>query len=278
MYPEWFEGTNDWFEGNDYLKLFSYWFDCVSEEADGLLCISEAVRKDVESWFAQHKLKRQTPPSLSYFHLGSDINLSVPTTGLPADAQDIIEHLGATTSFLMVGTLEPRKGHELALNAIEGLWAQGKDVNLVFVGRAGWKITHLIERIKSHPRFGTNLFWLDGISDEYLQKVYSNCSALLALSVAEGFGLPLIEAAYFHLPRIVREIPVFREVCGTEATYFTGTSSAELLALLEDWIQSYTGNETTYSNKIQTWEESAMQLITAIGKMRGNERFWRTNS
>lgn len=278
-YPEWFKGTNDWFEGNDYLKLFAYWFDCACEVADGLLSISESVCNDVKDWLIWHKLKRETPPALGYFHLGSDINRSVPTTGLPNDARNVLEHLQASTSFLMVGTLEPRKGHELALDAVESLWAQGIEVNLVIVGRAGWKIQPLVERLKTHPRLGTSLFWLEGVSDEYLREVYTISSALLALSLAEGFGLPLVEAAYFGLPLIVRDIPVFREVCGAGATYFTGSSSADLTVLLQNWLRAREDGAPSCSVKMQvlSWEESARQLMATIGKIRGNDSFWETD-
>jgi glycosyltransferase involved in cell wall biosynthesis len=276
MYPEWFEGTNAWFEGNDYLKLFNYWFDCVSEEGDGLVCISESVRKDVQAWIQRHPLKRSTPPQLGYFHLGSDITESIPSTGVPAQANEVLARLKSSTTFLMVGTLEPRKGHELALDAIEALWAEGEDVNLVFVGRAGWKIEGLTERVKHHPRLGKQLFWLDGISDEYLREVYLASSALLALSCAEGFGLPLVEAAHYRLPLIVRSIPVFREICEDAATYFSGSSPVELHALLQQWIRQRASGKVLYPDNMEvlSWPESAMQLMRAVGKMRGDELFW----
>jgi glycosyltransferase involved in cell wall biosynthesis len=276
MYPEWFEGTNAWFEGNDYLRLFNYWFECVSEEGDGLVCISDSVRQDVEAWRAHHQPKRADFAKLGYFHLGSDITGSIPSRGLPSDATDVLGRLKLSTTFLMVGTLEPRKGHELALDAIESLWGHGKDVTLVFVGRAGWKIERLIARLENHPRIGKQLFWLDAISDEYLREVYMASSALLALSSAEGFGLPLVEAAHFRLPLIVRNIPVFREICDEAATYFNGSSSDELQTLLNNWLKERDAGKCRYPDNMEvlSWSDSAQQLMSAIGKMRGNEFFW----
>jgi glycosyltransferase involved in cell wall biosynthesis len=276
MYPEWFEGTNEWFEGNDYLELFNYWFDCVSEEGDGLICISDAVRNDVQVWLACNKPKRLNLPMVGYFHLGSDITESVPSMGLPPSADDVLGQMKLSTTFLMVGTLEPRKGHDLALDAIEMLWEQGKDVALVFVGRAGWKVESLIARIESHPRLGKQLFWLDGVSDEFLREVYVASSALLALSLAEGFGLPLVEAAHFRLPLIVRNIPVFREVCDEAAIYFNGSSSDDLQILLNDWLKERDAGKCRYPDnmKVLAWADSAKQLMSTIGKMRGNEFFW----
>ncbi len=276
MYPEWFEGTNAWFEGNDYLKLFNFWFECVSEESDGMICISDAVRKDVASWLERFPPARQDRPKLEYFHLGSDITESLPSHGLPANARDVLEQLSSSTTFLMVGTLEPRKGHELALDAIEMLWAEGRDVKLVFVGRAGWKIGHLTERIERHPELNRRLFWLDGISDEYLREVYMASSALFALSLAEGFGLPLVEAAHFKLPLIVRDIPVFQEICGNAASYFYGVSSEDLKGLLVEWLAKWNAGQRMSPDgmEVLTWPDSATQLMAAIGRMRNNESFW----
>jgi glycosyltransferase involved in cell wall biosynthesis len=276
MYPEWFYGTNAWFEGNDYLALFNYWFECVSEEGDGLICISDSVRNDLRTWLSRHKPKRVELPRLEYFHLGSDISESIPSTGLPPDAEDVLTQLNASTTFLMVGTLEPRKGHALALEAIERLWAQGSDAKLVFVGRAGWKVDELVERIKAHPKLGKQLFWLDGISDEYLRRVYASSSALLALSLAEGFGLPLVEAAHYRVPLVVRDIPVFREICGASATYFAGTSANDLLAVLTTWLRDREVGTCLYPDNMEvlSWADSAQQLMAAVGRMRGNELFW----
>jgi glycosyltransferase involved in cell wall biosynthesis len=277
MYPEWFEGTNAWFEGNDYLKLFNFWFDCVSEDGDGLVCISESVRKEVEAWRTRHQPKRVDVAQLGYFHLGSDITESIPSSGLPPNATDVLASLKSSTTFLMVGTLEPRKGHELALDAIETLWAQGHEVTLVFVGRAGWKVERLVARLENHPRLGKQLFWLDGISDEYLREVYMTSAALLALSLAEGFGLPLVEAAHFRLPLIVRNIQVFREICHEAATYFNGSSSDELQVLLNKWLKDLDAGHCHYPDNMEvlSWSDSAQQLMSAVGKMRGNEFFWK---
>ena len=276
MYPERFEGTNAWFEGNDYLKLFNYWFDCVKEESDGMICISDAVRKDVLAWLDRHPPVRIDPPKLDYFHLGSDITESLPTRGLPADAPEVLARLKSSTTFLRVGTLEPRKGHELALDTIEKLWAEGCDVKLVFVGRPGWKVDHLIARIRQHPRLNRDLFWLDGISDEYLREVYQASSALFVLSLAEGFGLPLVEAAHFKLPLIVRDIPVFREICGGAAAYFSGNTSDYLHVVLDAWLAARAAGELPRPDDMEvlSWPASARQLMAAAGRIRGNESFW----
>ena len=129
----------------------------------------------------------------------------------------------------MVGTIEPRKGHMQVLDAFDQLWSQGMDINLIIAGAEGWRhlrqdmrrtIPQIVARLRSHRERGRRLFWVNGPSDEYLEKIYATSSCLIAASEGEGFGLPLIEAARHKLPIIARDIPVFREVAGEHALLF----------------------------------------------------------
>jgi glycosyltransferase involved in cell wall biosynthesis len=167
----------------------------------------------------------------------------------------------ARPSFLMVGTVEPRKGQAQALAAFEQLWERGVDVNLVIVGKkAGWS--------SSSPRAwpiasgkGQALFWLAGISDEMLLKLYAGSAALLAASEGEGFGLPLIEAAQHGIPIIARSLPVFREVAGDHAYYFDGLAPADLARAIEDWLALQRAGKAPASTGMPwlTWDRSARQ-------------------
>jgi hypothetical protein len=58
------------------------------------------------------------------------------------------------------------------LSAFEQLWQQGRDVNLVIVGKRGWLVDDLSQRMSEHAENGRRLFWLQGISDEYLGLIY----------------------------------------------------------------------------------------------------------
>src|SRR5690606_1150894 len=154
--------------------------------------------------------------------LGADIAASRPTTGMPDDVAGILRALRARPTFLAVGTVEPRKGYGQLLGAFEQLWAAGVDVTLVIVGKRGWTSAAAVERLEKHAEAGRRLFWLEGISDEYLEAVYAASACLVAASCDEGFGLPLVEAARHGLPLLIRDTPVFREVAGEHAFYFNG--------------------------------------------------------
>jgi glycosyltransferase involved in cell wall biosynthesis len=112
------------------------------------------------------------------------------------------------------------------------------------------------------------LLWLEGVSDEYLEHLYNHSDCLIAASYGEGFGLPLIEAAQYKLPIIARDLPVFREVAGEHAWYFSGASAQEMAQSLTEWLTLFEQNRHPQSGQMPwlTWKGSARQLIGEIDK------------
>ena len=125
--------------------------------------------------------------------------------------------------FLMVGTMEPRKGYELALGAFERLWAEGAEDKLCIIGNAGWNMQAFTERLRTHPEKGKRLLVLEGATDATLGEAYRRADALVQASAGEGFGLPLIEAGSRGIPVLCSDIPVFHEVGGEHVMYFRRT-------------------------------------------------------
>jgi glycosyltransferase involved in cell wall biosynthesis len=242
---------------------FTPWLEVVAE-SDGAICISKAVADELTAWVKKNCPVRQRPFTIDWFHLGADVDSSAPTQGLPADADTVLDRLRSRTTFVTVGTLEPRKAHVQVLEAFEQLWGKGQDVNLVIVGKQGWMVESLVDRLQSHPELNKRLLWLEGISDEYLERVYAASTCLIAASYGEGFGLPLIEAAQHQLPIIARDIPVFREVAGAYAYYFDDA----LTNAIETWLALHETGQHPKSNTMPwlTWKESAQLLASKITK------------
>lgn len=253
------------------------WLETVSR-FDSAICISRSVADDLYKWLQTYGVKRERPFTLNWFHLGGDTQNSVPTAGLPADSKQILAALSTRPSFLSVSTLEPRKGHGQILSAFDILWANGVDANLVFVGKQGWMVEDLIDRLSNHPEFGKRLFWLAGISDEYLDMIYAASTCLIAASEGEGFGLPLIEAAQHKCPIIARNIPVFREVAGEHAHYFPDSKDATILAhAVEEWLALHRKKKAPSSDAMpwQMWAQSTDALLDCLIGKKPAYRQWR---
>lgn len=250
-------------------KEFNLWAQSVSS-SDGALCISRSVANEFKAYIEEYGNKRSTQFNIGWFHLGADIKNSIPSVGgLDSNALSILRKLKDKKTFLMVGTVEPRKGHRQTLKAFEMLWEEKLAINLVIVGRLGWGMGDFEKYLVNHPQLENQLYWLKGISDEYLEKVYEVSSCLIAASEGEGYGLPLIEAAQYKVPLILRDIPVFREVVGLNGYYFKNNTLPETIShSIKNWIDLYSKRKHPLSENIcyLTWKESAQRLLNVIIK------------
>jgi len=183
----------------------------------------------------------------------------------------------------MVGTIEPRKGHLQAIEAFDRLWAEGVDVNLVIVGKEGWKpladadrrtLPRVMARLSGHPELGRRLLWPSDVDDATLQRIYGTSACLIFASEGEGFGLPLIEAARHDLPLLVRDLPVFREVAGAAAAYFDGLDGDALARAVQDWLalRRDERHPRPQAMRWMTWQENAGQLLALLTHAPGAER------
>jgi glycosyltransferase involved in cell wall biosynthesis len=249
------------------------WLEEVVLASDAALCVSRTVARELEAWRAAHAIQQPRPCRITWFHHGSDLDASAPTRGLPPDAGQVLGQLGGSRTFLMVGTLEPRKGHAQALDAFDRLWSRGGQACLAIVGKVGWMVDDLLRRLRDHPERNRRLFLLGAISDEYLEQVYAASTCLLAASEGEGFGLPLVEAARHRLPILARDLPVFREVAGAHASYFNGRGSQDLEAAVGAWLHLHSQGKHPASDALpwQTWAQSARQLAQRIQAVHGEQ-------
>jgi len=262
LHPQFFPPTVD--------ERHTAWLNCIAQNADQVIAISQTVAKDVRVYIESHREGVDRAIRIDYVHQGADIDASFPTEGYPQDALNSLEKIASKPTFLMVGTIEPRKGILQAIAAFEQLWAKGIETQLLLVGKEGWvglqpeqrrSLPQIMKTLEHHPEIGKRLLWFPDISDQYLQKIYRTVACLLMVSEAEGFGLPLIEAAANHCPVIARDIPVFREVAGDYAQYFSGTQAENLSTVIELWLtkQAHEGQLPLPTMNYSTWQENVAQ-------------------
>ena len=166
----------------------------------------------------------------------------------------------------MVGTIEPRKSHALALDAMERLWAQGHELCLCIAGKEGWMVKELMEKLRSHPLAGSKLFLMEHPTDDEIDCLYAKASGLLFLSKGEGFGLPLVEAANHGTPIICSNIPVCHEIAGDFATYVSIENAGLLARELAAWWDRKLAQQLPDTSKMPrlTWEESTNALLNVV--------------
>jgi glycosyltransferase involved in cell wall biosynthesis len=237
---------------------FRRWIEFILGYSTGIVCISKAVADEMYELIQDIKLPR--PMNVGYFRLGADFS----------DVEADPTELGFTKTrptFLMVGTIEPRKGQYYGLKAFEKLWAQGVDINLMIIGKAGWDTKVFQAVLDNHPEKNKRLFWRQGISDAGLAAAYQVADALIMTSYLEGFGLPVVEAGTKNTPVIMSDLPVFREVGeGTpKACYFIPGSIDDLAKTVGHFVDHDINVDYASVNvEWPTWDESALELKDVV--------------
>ena len=201
--------------------------------------------------------------------LGGDFfNPTVNIVDREAAAAPLVQEIGERGKILLtVSTLEIRKNHKVLLDAFDMELCE-KGYQLVFVGKKGWKVDDLLERIERHPQNGKSLFHLQGISDSTLHYLYAHASFVLFPSYIEGYGLATVEALQNRVPTILSDVPIMREVGGEYCDYFDPDNPEQLI----DIIGKYEIFPQKYDDKckmleryhVPTWNESIEPILKNI--------------
>ncbi len=232
------------------------WIKLIASISDKIICNSKATSDSVIEFLKSQNI--ENIPYITYIHLGYDIDSAKHIEGIKDEELKALDKIRQNPYFLMVSTIEPRKGHRQVLKAFEKLWKEGYNFNLVFVGKEGWMMGDFIYYISKHPEKNKRFFYLGQVSDDMLEHLYKDASATIMASEGEGFGIPIVESAYHKIPIIARDIPVFREVAKEGAYYFENTKDENVLAkAILDWYELYKQNKHPKpdSVKIMSWEE-----------------------
>jgi O-antigen biosynthesis alpha-1,2-rhamnosyltransferase len=247
------------------VPIFDRWIRNTRNYADGYLCISNAVKYDLQHFMQNHQCSKATEFLYGSFPLGCDfVAMPNPNGHVPTLLSGMF---GVAPTILMVSTIEPRKNHRMVLDAFDTLWERGVDVNLVIVGKVGWNVQQLMLRIKSHPRLGRQLFVVNDADDAVVDHCYANSTGLVFASYTEGFGLPIVEALAAGLPVIASDIPCHREVGGELITYFdldkVDTLVYQLTGLISNKNQcrKQLRDAVKASGVVVSWNESAYQAV-----------------
>lgn len=255
----------DWFSRNTVIRYRS-WLGILAGTADGFLCNSEQTRFELAE-----ALTREFGLTQGYDAAVLPMGYSIQGSGTSPQAskkEGVPPRFALTQPFvLMVGTIEPRKGHVDIIEAFDELWDGGVEERLVLVGRRGWHVEGLCERILNHIEFGNKLFWFDDVEDLELSQFYEACNGVIIASYAEGFGLPLLEALGYAKPVLARDIPIFHTFAANGVHHFPADADHSTLARsIRAWVQEIRAGRIEIIAPRSCWPESASALISAVSR------------
>jgi len=248
IYPEYFD--------NKTTNQFPSYLNFLINKSKIIMCISRTVKSDLKKYIKDNRLENNL--YIGYWNLGFvDTELHENKKKIDKSISKIFKN----PTYLMVGTIEPRKGHSVVLDAIEKVNLYGPTVNLCVIGKSGWKNDEIMKRLNGSQ---ANVYYLGQVSDEVLMYTYSKARCLIQASYAEGYGLPIIESARKGVSQLLSDLPVFHEVSQDKAIFFETGSSKDLA----DKINMIEKNQLIFPNpkelKVISWSESTKELLKQI--------------
>ncbi len=237
--------------------LFYNWLQKSLPYVSAVVTISNSVAEDFIAYLQHSDLPYNQSLQVGAFPLGADIKELTDACA----SQHVRSLCQGTPFFITVGTLEARKNHKIALDAFEQLWKTNLDVRFIIVGKMGWMADATRDRILHHPEFRHRLIWLDRASDADLIHLYRHAKALIQPSIAEGFGLPIVEAAHHGTPVIASDIRIFREVGGSMISYFDPMDARSLVARIHDALNGLSIQPSIAS---VSWKDAAATLLKLV--------------
>lgn len=221
-----FHDLNFLYEGLSQEEVASFKQKCQKniDKADHIVAISEYVKKDI----LKHLDVKRKP--VSVIHNGYNVK-EFPEYDHPV--------FRPQKKFLFaVGMLNSKKNFK----TLPCLLAKN-DYELIIAGKEdtldpNYKLEILLEA----ERFGVGdrVHLLGTISDQDKYWYLSNCTAFLFPSVAEGFGLPILEAMHFGKPVFTSNLTSLPEVGGQYAYYFEDFSSDYMQSFFESNMAKFT--------------------------------------
>lgn len=215
-------------------------------QCDKIVCISQFVANDVMHYFPEATTK------ISVIYNGADKLVS---------AENHTPAFKPKKKFLFtIGLLSVQKGFHL-LPAL----LKDNDFELVISGRETPHKQRILEEADKYNCL--NRVHITGqISDEDKAWYYKNCSAFLFPSVAEGFGLPIIEAMYFGKPVFLSKYTSLPEVGGEAAYYFDNFEPEHMQNVfrngMKDFNERNRAEEMVKQAEKFTWSIAANQYLS----------------
>ena len=240
-----------------YLRLLA--------DFDRIWAISAASRDELLEYWKWLRLER-TPP-VDVLPLGADFD-GTPRVKARAGA-------GERRSLLCVGIVEPRKNQMFLLDVCEVLWREGHEFDLHVVGRTNPHFGKpIVARMKVLRRKFSGLQFHEAARDAELAELYASASAAVCPTIAEGCGLPLLEALWHGVPCVCSDLPVLRENADgggcvpVKANDAAAWRAALRRVLTDDAERARLVAEAT-TRSLPTWAEAAALLQRGLTQAGG---------
>lgn len=213
------------------------------KNADYIVCISQYAKEDFEknkALFSLNKLK-----NIEIIHNG----ILLPEEKVYNLGQfNFLEH---KKYIINIGVLFDKKNQ---LSLIKMLPYIEEDLVFIASGEKEPYATQVKEEIKK-MNLENRVHFLKNISEEEKYALIQNCQAMCHPSIAEGFGIPPIEAMAFGKPVFLSNYTSLPEIGGKAAYYFEDFDPKNMAVFFKENMTFYRANQQLESAKIKKWAQ-----------------------
>ena len=228
---------------------------------DRAWAISEATRRDfTEFWRWQGVTPRA---QVEVIELGADF-----------DGGNRVQRDALITkdrpALLCVGIIEPRKNQAFLLDVAEALWRDQVDFELHVVGRVNPHFgAPTAARMKALQKRESRFRFHGSAGDRELGRLYAAARAVAFPTMAEGCGLPLLEALWRGVPCVCSDLPVLRENaddggCLVAKVNDAADWQAKLRIVLTDTAETRRLQTEAMARPLPRWLNTAQTLRNAL--------------
>lgn len=243
------------FCGGDAPDIFRKFLEESARFTTTYLAVSEFSANDLRSYLRDQGADRSVKA----------LRLAHEFFGFPRQFCDPAVSRAQPAYFLFVGTLDRRKNIEnlaLAWEIVSEKMSENAP-NIVFAGRRGWDSQDFFKIVGGLTAAKEKFIFYEGPSDYELAHLYANAEALILPSYAEGWGLPVGEAAWFGTPSLISSTSSLPEVCPEASVYIQGLGPEGISDAVVEFIRQ--GGRSSLANesanwKLETWDDVAQRL------------------
>lgn len=204
--------------------------------ADAIICISDFAKKD----FIANK---------NLFKLKENVLIETIYNGLLFPEQkeyfsEKYQFLKSKKYILNVGVLFPKKNQIVLLDFLAMT-----DLDLVLVSASSKQDyrVNFLEKVKA-LKLENRIHILENVDENDKNFLIQNCESYVHPSLAEGFGIPPVEAMYFGKPVFLSNKTSLPEIGGNLAFYFEDFSPKKMLEVYRNGIELI-NNKSEYYKK-----------------------------
>ncbi len=167
--------------------------------------------------------------------------------------------------FVALGTIEPRKNLALLFDIWEEMALQESAPQLVVIGAKGWASAAQFAQMARLVRAGAVVHG-ENLSDGAVVTLLQGAIALLFPSLAEGYGLPPVEAAALGTNVVAADLPVLRETCGNFAVYLNPLDSYSWMETIQSLAMAWPQDKNFRSTRdLPKWADHFKAVLTQLG-------------